>query len=229
AIGTRELIRRFQIEGRTPRARLLRADVRAESGGDAGWLLVDYEQEGDGLSLQLFTETPADYALRTSIPFMPDRSIVHGAPAFDGAHAIRFDGEPAGPRVATLFFYDLGGVVAKLGPFSLDVSPGKKTEGAPTTVFQGETPFPEPGLLSVATNGLGGELSWRIVSPGSAPAWSEWSNAQTFPLPRLPRGTYELFVRSRHSDNAAAVRVEEADPLELGLRVDGSGRIEVRR
>jgi hypothetical protein len=88
-----------------------------------------------------------------------------------------------------------------------------------------------PGALAleVGSNGAGAEFSWRIVKDGSIGAWSAWSAATTIAPPALGAGTYEVFVKCRHAANAAAVLVEEREPLELGVTVDSAGKVTIRR
>ncbi len=222
ALQTRELIRRFLLEARLPRgASLVRGDVQLVSGpGAAGWLLLDYELAGsDGVSILVDNDDETLYQLHQAVSVIPLAPVVQGAPAFEGAHRIRFE-SPAGRRVVTVRFYDVDGEVAEIGPLTVDVPQGT-TEAAPTTSVATVSP------LTVASNGAGAEFSWRLVGPKDVGAWSAWSSSAAVPT-MAPTGTWELFVRSRHAANAAGQLVEEADPLEVGLRVDGAGNATLR-
>jgi hypothetical protein len=233
--NARELTRRWCIEGRTPRgSTLASANVKCvAAGGQASWLEVDYDLQGsDGVGVELVTEDLAKWTAHQALPILADDPTVYGAPAFEGSHTLRFDGDPAGQRVATLYVYDVDGVVGQVGPIFYSGTPGLTGEVAPltsaSTIASGKT-----ATVTLASNGASAEFSYRLVAitdPPTAPgAWSAWSGSNTVTLSSLSQGTYELFCRSRHSANAASVLVEERDPLELGVSVDASGTINVQR
>jgi hypothetical protein len=224
--NTREGIRRFLIEGRVPSCSLVAADLRlVVAGAAAPWLLLDVEQKGDGFPVQVVTEDEALWQVRQALPFVPDQPVVHAAPAFEGRRRIRLDGEPAGARVATVYFYDASGIAATAGPFRYVVPPSSVApEPAPETTFVSAT----GASVKVAARGRGAEFSWRLVSSASVGSFGAWSASDTISLAGLAAGTYELTVRSRNADNAAGELVEEADPLTVGVRVDGAGAVEVR-
>jgi len=217
ALHTRELVRRFLLEARLPRgAQVVQASVQAVNAGSAaGWLLLDYEVAGsDGVSIYVTIEDAGLAALHQAISVVPDSYVVHGAPLFEGAHRVRFEC-PSGQQVVTVRFYDVDGQVGIVGPVTLDFASGT-AEQAPATTATSLAP------LTVTSNGAGAEFSWRLVGPKDVGNWSAWSASPTIPTV-APEGTWELFVRSRHAANAAGELVEESDPLELGLRVDGAG------
>jgi pimeloyl-ACP methyl ester carboxylesterase len=228
ATHTRETIRRWMLEGREPRARVVSASARVVAAtAHAPWLLVEYELAGgDGLSLQVRSEDELSYSLRKQIPALPDSPTVFAAPTFEGAHRLRFDA-PTGQRVVTLDFYDTTGVVAEIGPLHLSSPSGGGTvEAAPvTTVTGSSTPTPWSAMISVASNAPGAEISYRL---DVASGWTAWAPAGPIALSGLRPGTYELLVKSRHSANAAGELVEERDPVAVGIRVSGSGGVTVR-
>src|SRR5205807_1983982 len=110
---------------------------------------------------------------------------------------------------------------------------GTQGEHAPATSVVSLSSGGPTATVTVASNGASPEFAWRLVpitDPPSAPgSWSAWSSNPVMSLSALNRGTYELFVHSRHAANAAGVLVEESDPLELGVRVDGAGDVFVRK
>jgi pimeloyl-ACP methyl ester carboxylesterase len=222
ALHTRELIRRFLLEARLPRgASLVQGSVQLVTApGTAGWLQLDYELAGsDGVSVLVDNDDETLSQLHQAVSVIPLAPVVTGAPAFEGTHRIRVE-SPAGQRVVTVRFYDADGEVGEIGPLTLDV-PSGTAESAPKTSVVTLSPF------TVTSNGAGAEFSWRLVGPKDVGAWSAWSSSNVIPAV-APEGTWELFVRSRHAANAAGVLVEEADPLELGLRVDGAGNATLR-
>ncbi len=226
--NTREALRRFLIEGQVPKAQLVSADLRVvPAGGFAPWLLLDYELSGsDGFSVQVVTEDQTLYSLRQAIGVIPDEPKVFGAPSFAGRHRIRLDGEPAGSRVATIYFYDATGVLAQVGPIALSVPTAQAgPELAPRTTFVNWTPRGTSATVEVSANSPDAEIAWR---PGATGTVTPWTKTSQIPLSGLAAGTYELTVWSRNADNFAQELVEERDPLVLGVRVDGAGTIFVR-
>ena len=228
ATHTRETIRRWMIEGREPRAQVVSVSARIVApAAHAPWLLVEYELAGgDGLSLQVRSEDEFSYSLRAQFPALPDSPAVLAAPTFQGRHRLRFD-PPTGQRVVTLDFYDTKGVVAEIGPIHLSsASSGGTIEAAPVTSVTGSTsPSPGSATISVASNGPGAEISYRL---DAASGWTAWAPVGPIALSGLKPGTYELLVRSRHSANAAGELVEERDPVSVGMRVSGDGGVTVR-
>ncbi len=229
--NSRELIRRFAIEGRLPVAPVVSASLVAVPSvqGRAGWLELLYEVSGgDGVSLQVFTEDPTQYALRNLIPDYPDVHTVYGDPTFQGAHVLRLDEPAQGQRVGTLVFYDVNGIAAQLGPFDYQLEAGGPGDISPVTTYVGFAPASFGGTVTVASNASGAEFSSHLVKigdPAGAGAYGPWSSSAAVVLPALSTGSYELFVASRHAANAAGIAVEESNPLVLGLRVDGSGNV----
>jgi pimeloyl-ACP methyl ester carboxylesterase len=226
--NTREVLRRFLIEGELPSAKLVSASLSVvPAGGFAPWLLLDYELAGDGFSVQVVTEDQSLYNLRLGVGIIPAAPTVYGAPTFPGHHRIRLDGEPAGSRVAKIYFYDTSGVLAEVGPLVLNVPQAQAgPELAPQTTFvNGAAPGTE-AILSVAANSPNAELAWRLGASGTV---TPWTRTNAIPLSNLATGTYELTVWSRNADNFAGELVEDRDPLVLGVRVDGAGTIFVRQ
>lgn len=209
-----------------PSCSLVAADVRVVAASSAApWLLLDTQISGDGFSIQVFTEDETRWQLRQALPFVPDEPLVYGAPSFEGRRRLRLDGEPAGARVATVYLYDASGIAATAGPFHYVVpSSSAAVEPAPRTTFVSAT----GASVKVSARGQGAELSWRLSSSAGVGPFSPWSASDTIPLLGLAAGTYEITVRSRSADNAAHELVDEADPLDVGVRVDGAGVVTVR-
>ncbi|MEZ0228499.1 MAG: esterase/lipase family protein [Planctomycetota bacterium] len=229
--NTRECIRRFVIQGRVPTTSLVAADLRVvTAGGFAPWLLLDYELAGgEGFTVQVVTEDEDRWNLRQAIPLLPDEPVVHAAPTFEGRHRIRLDGEPAGRRIAKVYFYDANGVAAEVGPLRLDVPPAQAgPELAPRTTLDSWSPAGAKATVRVRSTAKIADFSWRLVSTkGDASAWSAWSASAAIEVGPLPPGTYEMAIRSRHAENFARELVEDSSPLMLGVVVgpDGGARV----
>jgi pimeloyl-ACP methyl ester carboxylesterase len=196
-----------------------------DSPGKASWIAVETTASGDTASVQLVEETLDASGNPVGGAFG------YGCPIAAGAHRVFFQVPSGGGsrRYHAVLYGTSGAVTTADATFTL-------TQGSldtpPTTTFSGATTSTIGGWPSVhatfATNAAATDTTAAFSFRMDGGAWGSPGPA-SFDTPPLGPGEHRLEARARHSTNGPGLLCEDTRGVAIGLLVDASGAVTVRR
>lgn len=203
--------------------------VLEDSPGHASWLALETSAQGGDLAGAQIVEEVLD----------ANGNPVGGA---TGYGVVVHEGDqrafvpiPAGggDRRYRLVVYGPDGPLLPPSDVTLHLTDGA-LDAAPTTSFVAATPTPtRSGSASVqasfGSNAAPGDATLAFSFRLDGGAWTAWSASATFDTGTLGPGEHRLEARARHSTNGAGVLTEDSRGTAVGLFLDASGNLTVRR
>jgi hypothetical protein len=225
-----ELARQYLAEGRLAKGGQVSAATlaRVDSPGHASWLALETHVQGAPLVTAQVVEEVLD---ASGNPVGGAQG--YACPVDVGDHAAMLS-IPAGggTRRYRVVLYDATGAVFTKDGIVLGLTDGA-LEAAISTDVSSAVAVPVALGTSVSVTATSNapandptlEYSWKL--DGSD--WSAYAAPASFDTPALAPGEHRLLVRSKHAHNAAGVTVEDARGVEVGLDVDATGALTLRR